>query len=357
LPSSTWGGIETDVDGYILASGGEPLLINALVAFSADEANADTFLLGRRDVFDALSLSSQGDTATVTRASPHGMSSPRLAAGSTATSAGMVLIPAGSFQMGDSFNEGNPDERPVHAVYVSAFYVNKYEVTKGLWDEVATWASSHGYDIGSGSISGTGPAHPAADVPWCEAVKWANARSEREGLTPCYTVSESVYRTGGSGSVVCNWSANGYRLPTEAEWEKAARGGAAGRRYPWGDTDEIGASRANYNGYCGGTSPVGSFPANGYGLYDMAGNVWEWCWDWYDDDLPGGGRSMWPGVGVVPRKPRRQLARRRELLPRRASRRLAPLRERRPGLPPREGSAMTLPSRRKSARQCGCVRG
>jgi len=194
---------------------------------------------------------------------------------------GMVLIPAGSFQMGDSFGEGDSDERPVHTVFVSAFYMDKYEVTKTLWDEVANWAASHSYDIKPGDGDGKAADHPVYNVSWYEAVKWANARSEKEGLAPCYTVGGNVYRTGQSVPD-CNWTANGYRLPTEAEWEKAARGGVAGHRYPWSDTDTIDHSRANYdNG--NGTSPVGSFAPNGYGLYDMAGNVREWVWDWYSD--------------------------------------------------------------------------
>ena len=217
-------------------------------------------------------------------------------------SAAMALIRGGAFQMGDAFNEGESDERPVRTVIVSAFYIDRFEVTKGLWDEVATWASAHGYDIGPGSASGKGPGHPAADVTWYEAAKWANARSEKEGLTPCYYTDatlRAVYRTGHVSveNDGVKWTASGYRLPTEAEWEKAARGEAVARRYPWGDTDEINTSRANYNSTYGGTTPVGSFPANGYGLYDMAGNVWEWCWDWYDDDLPGGTDPRGPASG------------------------------------------------------------
>jgi formylglycine-generating enzyme required for sulfatase activity len=223
---------------------------------------------------------------------------------------GMVLIPAGSFQMGDSFNEGGSDERPVHTVFVSAFYMDQYEVTKSFWDEVASWAAANGYDIWSGSGAGKGANHPVIYVTWYQAVRWANARSEKEGLIPCYYTDgtqETVYRTGRVDVPVegVKWSGCGYRLPTEAEWEKAARGGVSGRRFPWSDVDTIQHSRANYFSSAGDsydtsptrgfhpdyakgdypyTSPVGNFAPNGYGLYDMAGNVWEWVWDWYGSD-------------------------------------------------------------------------
>ncbi len=128
-------------------------------------------------------------------------------------------------------------------------------------------------------------------MTWYGSAAFCNYRSQKEGRTPCYDLSNWS----------CNWSAGGYRLPTEAEWEKAARGGASGKRFPWGDT--IQHARANYfssssygydtsptRGYHPDyddglpyTSPVGTFESgkNGYGLYDMAGNVWEWCNDWW----------------------------------------------------------------------------
>jgi formylglycine-generating enzyme required for sulfatase activity len=236
----------------------------------------------------------------------------RVTASDDTAPSGLALIPAGSFTMGDTFSEGGSDELPLHTVYVSAFYMDKYDVTKALWDSVYQWATNHGYSFDNpGSWSGgvnysKGVNHPVHLINWWDAVKWCNARSEKEGLLPCYYTSAAqatVYRSGQNNltNACVNWTANGYRLPTEAEWEKAARGGASGQRFPWGNT--ISESQANYYS-CSGcytydlsntgynptfatgsypyTSPVDYFAPNGYGLYDMAGNVWQWCWDWYD---------------------------------------------------------------------------
>jgi formylglycine-generating enzyme required for sulfatase activity len=214
------------------------------------------------------------------------------------TPAGFSLIPGGSFTMGRTSGDTDANA-PSITVTVSPFYLQQTETTKAQWDEVRTWAVNNGYtDLGAGA--GKAANHPVHSVNWWDVVKWCNARSEKEGLTPVYTVGGAVMRMG-TTEPVANWSADGYRLPTEAEWEKAARGGVEGKRFPWG-TDTISHAQANYYGsssygydqspinnyhpiYGGGgqpnTSPVGSFEQNGYGLYDMAGNVSEWCWDWY----------------------------------------------------------------------------
>ena len=228
---------------------------------------------------------------------------------SNSAPANMVLIPAGSFTMGNCMdtNEGSSSELPLHSVYLSAFYMDKYDVTKALWDEVRNWATNHGYSFDySNSGQGKAANHPAQTMTWYDAVKWCNARSEKEGRVPAYytTAGQTVpYRSGTNDlqNTFVNWG-SGYRLPTEAEWEKAARGGASGGRFPWSDTDNITHSLANYNsspnyaydtsltrghhptfndGVYPYTSPVGYFAPNGYGLYDMAGNVRQWCWDWY----------------------------------------------------------------------------
>ena len=210
---------------------------------------------------------------------------------------GFALIPSGSFTMGRTSGDTDINAPPV-TVMVSAFYIQEKETTKAQWDEVRAWGASNGY---TDLVAGEGKSldHPVQSVSWFDVVKWCNARSEKEGLTPCYIVNNEVMRTGETVPDV-RWVVAGYRLPTEAEWEKAARGGVEGARYPWG-SDFISHDNANYYAtwesfgnqstgyhplYTAGTgaktSQVGSFLANGYGLYDMAGNVFEWCWDWYN---------------------------------------------------------------------------
>jgi formylglycine-generating enzyme required for sulfatase activity len=195
---------------------------------------------------------------------------------------GMVYIPAGPFQMGDSL-DGETDALPVHSVYVSAFFMDQFDVTRELWLNTYTWATANGYQFDNAGFW-DGANYPVQAINWYDAVKWCNARSEQAGLTPCYytdATQTNVYRSGDidlSSSCV-NWTNSGYRLPTEAEWEKATRGGQAGLRYPWGNS--ISCANANYT-CVGRTLPVGSYAPNGYGLYDMGGDVWQWCWDWYD---------------------------------------------------------------------------
>ena len=190
----------------------------------------------------------------------------------------MFLIPAGEFQMGSNDSEADDDEKPVHTVYIDAFYMDKYEVTnaqyKGFIRANPEWGKDrinrsfhdgdylkywNGNDYPSGEAN-----HPVVYVSWYAAMAYAK------------------------------WA--GKRLPTEAEWEYAARGGLSGKKYPWGNN--LDSSKANYGRNVGTTTAVGKYSPNGYGLYDMAGNVWEWCLDEYDWNFYQNSRRRNPIAGA-----------------------------------------------------------
>ena len=215
--------------------------------------------------------------------------------------AGMVLIPAGMFTMGDNLQENSLADATPTNVTVSAFYMDVNLVSYSQWQSVYNWATNRGFGfVNAGSGKATN--HPVQTVDWYDCVKWCNARSQQAGLTPVYYTNVSltqVYTNGETSNVFVNWTNSGFRLPTEAEWEKAARAGQSGLRFPWGDTIsesqsnyrsntnlsyDLGPSGFNENFAIGATpytSPAGAFPPNAYGLCDMAGNEVQWCWDWY----------------------------------------------------------------------------
>jgi predicted outer membrane repeat protein len=217
---------------------------------------------------------------------------------------GFSYIPEGPYTMG-RINGDTDSDAPQTLVNISKFDIQTTEVTKEQWDQVRSWGLINGYtDLAVGGAKASN--HPVHSIKWWDVVKWCNARSEKEGLTPCYIVSGSVMKTGADDPEVI-WDASGYRLCTEAEWEKCARGGIKGKRFPWG-TNTINHAYANYyansslyfydaSGYASSTfhlsyndgtvpytSPVASFPANAYGLWDVTGNLNEWCWDWYQSN-------------------------------------------------------------------------
>ena len=153
----------------------------------------------------------------------------------------MVLVPAGTFLMGST--SGDPDEKPAHNVYVDAFYIDTHEVTVRQYQRFLRETGHPKPDFWFPDLDR--PTDPVVGVSWHDAAAYAA------------------------------WA--GKRLPAEAEWEYAARGGMLKSVYPWGDKPDTGY--ANFSSF--GIAPVASFKPNGYGIYDMAGNVWEWCADWY----------------------------------------------------------------------------
>ena len=224
--------------------------------------------------------------------------------------ADLLIIKGGKFLMGNTSGSGIADELPVHTVQVDDFYMSKYELTFEQYDLFcAETGKNTAFDEGWGRGN-----MPIINVNFYDAAAYCNWLSIQHGLDPCFSGS-SIY-------IKCDFSKNGYRLPTEAEWEYAARAGLNGSISLFSGTavQEKLHIFANYADSASGftwadqdfddgyayTAPVGSYLPNAFGLYDLSGNVWEWCWDWYDRNYYHVSPENNPrGPEIVPSRPHR----------------------------------------------------
>jgi len=194
----------------------------------------------------------------------------------------LVLVPGGTYRRGST--DGNSDEKPVHQVTVPPFAMARYEVTQDLYQAVTGTNPSLFQQLSQAG------ARPVERVSWLQAVEFCNKLSARDGFSPVYTVGKS--------RVTQDLTRSGYRLPTEAEWEWAARGGQNSRELLFAGGNNPGVFA--WTDRKDGPQPVGGLAPNRLGIYDLSGNVWEWCWDWYGKyDAAPQTAPVGPDTGVL----------------------------------------------------------
>ena len=199
----------------------------------------------------------------------------------------MVHVAGGTFKMGSTYRDAHYDEKTIHDVTLSDYYICQHTVTQQQWQKIK----------GNNPSYFNGDNLPVGNVSWYDSVEYCNALSRHYGLKECYLIN-------GTTVSLLNGGRGGFRLPTEAEWEFAARGGKKSRNFKYAGSDHL-DEVAWYDGNSNSkTHPVCQKKSNELGLYDMSGNVWEWCWDWYDS-YPSSPQSNPLGASSGARRVRR----------------------------------------------------